>query len=899
MADYKETTIWTDAYGNTSPYASRAETTRLSSALDRIYENSSQLAAQIWSAQPGFTAHDSTHCTAIWELADTIRGSDLTLNPAEVFVLGAAVFFHDLAMTLAALPLRSAELLDHPSWRDTLSIELRRSLGRAPSQDELDTPPSDIVENVTQQLLRDRHAELSGSLPTSEYVSPNDPSLRLYLIEDPDLRLTYGDLIGKLAASHGRSVSELISLLPEKVGAPHFAPISWIVSTLPLAALLRCADAAHLDAGRAPLLSYATRKFPRLAAEYWQFHQHLQRPYMHGDRLVFSTATPFGRSHIDAWWRCVDALQMVDRELKSVDDALADSNKPRLAARSVAGAQDISRIASYVKTEGWEPVDARVHIGDVVSLVSRLGGEQLYGERDIIAIRELVLNAADAINALRTLYGSEAVEYTGRVLVSLSHEPDKRAITIDDNGIGMPVSVLTGALLDFGTSFWEKPEASRLYPGLQSRGFTAAGRYGIGFFSAFMWGSEIKVTSRSYYASMEDTYVLEFRDGLSNRPIVRKADPHERRATSGTSVSICLNDRFDADDGAISIWIETRGMISKAELPLSRLLAWLIPASEVRIEVMSKGVREIAVEAGDWRRLAGADLIARLIPPVSVFDLADLELVAQEIGPNLREILDDRGQVVGRGTLLNETAVAASGPHWRGLLNGVVTVGGARTDTGITGVAGIFVGRSISVTRESAVPLVDRKNVTDWIEEEARLRQGSFRDQKLESETAEAVMRLSGDTEGLALFQSAAGWLSQSATVAWASELRQIRIVHPVYLRMGMEHVNADLDKDVVIFEIGHYPALAAGHRQDTLNWNMRYWPLRSTGEESRGFEPTNTLLGRLYQALIVAWNLSEIDAETVFGSARKDGTGLDEFGNFNGVRLQGSVTKISRPEKD
>src|ERR1022692_2452827 len=618
MADYKETTIWIDAYGNTSPYASRAETTRLSSALDRIYENSSQLAAQIWSAQPGFTAHDSTHCTAIWELADTIRGSDLTLNPAEVFVLGAAVFFHDLAMTLAALPLRSAELLDHPSWRDTLSIELRRSLGRAPSQDELDTPPSDIVENVTQQLLRDRHAELSGSLPTSEYVSPNDPSLRLYLIEDPDLRLTYGDLIGKLAASHGRSVSELISLLPEKVGAPHFAPISWIVSTL----------------------------------------------------------TPCGRSHIDAWWRCVDALQMVDRELKSVDDALADSNKPRLAARSVAGAQDISRIASYVKTEGWEPVDARVHIGDVVSLVSRLGGEQLYGERDIIAIRELVLNAADAINALRTLYGSEAVEYTGRVLVSLSHEPDKRAITIDDNGIGMPVSVLTGALLDFGTSFWEKPEASRLYPGLQSRGFTAAGRYGIGFFSAFMWGSEIKVTSRSYYASMEDTYVLEFRDGLSNRPIVRKADPHERRATSGTSVSICLNDRFDADDGAISIWIETRGMISKAELPLSRLLAWLIPASEVRIEVMSKGVREIAVEAGDWRRLAGADLIARLIPPVSVFDLADLELVAQEIGPNLREILDDRGQVVGRGTLLNETAVAASGPHWRGLLNGVVTVGG-------------------------------------------------------------------------------------------------------------------------------------------------------------------------------------------------------------------------------
>ncbi|WP_257969967.1 ATP-binding protein, partial [Vibrio parahaemolyticus] len=97
-------------------------------------------------------------------------------------------------------------------------------------------------------------------------------------------------------------------------------------------------------------------------------------------------------------------------------------------------------------------------------------------------------------------------------------------IEVEDNGVGMSVNVLTGAFLDFGTSFWGSSSMHSEFPGLESKGFSSTGKYGVGFFSTFMWGDEVSVATRRFEDSRSSTKVLSFEKGLMSRPILRKAD---------------------------------------------------------------------------------------------------------------------------------------------------------------------------------------------------------------------------------------------------------------------------------------------------------------------------------------------------------------------------------------
>jgi hypothetical protein len=53
---------------------------------------------------PGLTVHDITHLDALWETGSTIAGGEYPINPAEAYVLGAAILPHDAGMALAAYP---------------------------------------------------------------------------------------------------------------------------------------------------------------------------------------------------------------------------------------------------------------------------------------------------------------------------------------------------------------------------------------------------------------------------------------------------------------------------------------------------------------------------------------------------------------------------------------------------------------------------------------------------------------------------------------------------------------------------------------------------------------------------------------------------------------------------
>ena len=202
-----------------------------------------------------FTVHDDTHLDALWEMADIIAGTPFVLTPSEAFVLGGAFLIHDLGMGVAAYPEGIGALRGHKTWLDTISSLLRRQLGRAPNPDEIANPPQDVEKEAVRGTLRQLHAEHAAVLALIPWRTPTSQT-EYHLIEDPELRNYFGETIGRIAHSHWWSVSELSDNFKAEITAPGGWPNAWTVDPLKVACLLRVADAAHIDARRAPQLPY-------------------------------------------------------------------------------------------------------------------------------------------------------------------------------------------------------------------------------------------------------------------------------------------------------------------------------------------------------------------------------------------------------------------------------------------------------------------------------------------------------------------------------------------------------------------------------------------------------------------------------------------------------------------
>lgn len=118
----------------------------------------------------------------------------------------------------------------------------------------------------------------------------------------------------------------------------------------------------------------------------------------------------------------------------------------------------------------------------------------VYSDREVF-LRELICNASDAIDKLRSIalsnpdlnLGTSPEDYRIRIKI----DKEKRLLMISDNGIGMSAQELEdnlGVIAESGTGKFEadNPEAALI------------GQFGVGFYSAFMVADRIRVVSRRY-----------------------------------------------------------------------------------------------------------------------------------------------------------------------------------------------------------------------------------------------------------------------------------------------------------------------------------------------------------------------------------------------------------------
>ena len=392
-------------------------------------------------------------------------------------------------------------------------------------------------------------------------------------------------------------------------------------SSIILACLLRAADAAHIDASRAPPFLRIVRKPTEISRDHWVFQGHLQQPLIENNRLKFTSGDQFPVNEASAWWLCFDVLKMIDQELRQIDAFLADMGRERLEVRGVAGIEDANRLAELIPTNGWMPVDAQIKITNLPSLIKKLGGERLYGKKPLIPLRELIQNGCDAIRARRII--EERPINWGDIHVRLGRDSEGDWLEVEDSGIGMSKEVLTGPFLDFGESYWGSTLMINEFPGLLSKGYQSTGMFGIGFFSTFMIGKHIKVVTRRFDAARSDILVLEFYDGLNSRPILRKANSSESLRDGGTQVRVWLDTPPTAENGLLYYKKPRREDKDEAtKCSLKDLCSWLCPSIDANLYVQVGKEAKLIIRSQDWITINGKKMLDR-IKYNSLFDIVE------------------------------------------------------------------------------------------------------------------------------------------------------------------------------------------------------------------------------------------------------------------------------------
>ena len=166
----------------------------------------------------------------------------------------------------------------------------------------------------------------------------------------------------------------------------------------------------------------------------------------------------------------------------------------------------------------------------------------IYTNREIF-LRELVSNASDAIDKLylKSLTDSSVQVDQANLAINVAFDKDARTITVQDNGIGMTEAELEenlGTIAHSGSEAFKEENAEA-----QGDAVDIIGRFGVGFYSAFMVAREVSVISRAWGSDECFRWTSDGIEGYTIEPVA--ADDPVYRPTCGTSVVMTLKENAD------------------------------------------------------------------------------------------------------------------------------------------------------------------------------------------------------------------------------------------------------------------------------------------------------------------------------------------------------------------
>ena len=157
----------------------------------------------------------------------------------------------------------------------------------------------------------------------------------------------------------------------------------------------------------------------------------------------------------------------------------------------------------------------------------------IYTNKEIF-LRELISNASDAVDKLnfKSLTDPNVSVEQGDLAIRITADKDARTLAISDNGIGMTAEELEknlGTIAHSGSQEFKQEHAEE-----QGNDVDIIGQFGVGFYSAFMVASKVRVVSRAYG---EDAAHVWESDGLEGYTI-----EDGERSEHGTDVILTIRE---------------------------------------------------------------------------------------------------------------------------------------------------------------------------------------------------------------------------------------------------------------------------------------------------------------------------------------------------------------------
>jgi len=467
---------------------------------------------------PYYTRHDAHHGFRVTKRIHQILNSACFVsdNPkaliaAEVFLLIASAYAHDLGMTI------------FPGEEEEIAHLLRIRT------EELKT------SNAALAHLRENHSIRGG-----KYVNDNASNL--------GVPFNLVSALDWMMKSHNLSIPEIDRELDKP-----FAAQEKVIDVRQLATLLCIGDALEFSDTRVidgvlDLLKSDTSLEVRIA--YLENMKHI----CIGDSVAIDRD---GRVVVSGTFSDAEVLSIAHHTFDQMEEwvrGYCDIERRSIVRRLRIRPEPFSRNLE-LRGARFERLGIRMSKKSVIDLIA---SNAIWKQNPGIAIRELVQNAVEACR-YRSYHTPASHLYTPEV--KLVFDRVTRTVTVDDNGCGMSERVVLNHLLSVGNS------RSR-DPGYASSGYFPMARFGIGFWSVFTIASSAQIET----APFEDGTVISKVPGVCFNVALYELKDYTvfipKELSAGTKVVLHLLTDVVMDD----IYEKFRSQMLCSEIPISVFL---------------------------------------------------------------------------------------------------------------------------------------------------------------------------------------------------------------------------------------------------------------------------------------------------------------------------------------
>lgn len=435
--------------------------TAVAPLLERVPEN-----------MPEFTLHDPNHSAKVAENMGKLIPDNTfkNLNVIEISLLILSAYLHDVGMTCS-----QDEKENIIKGSEDFGILFKSDIDRYRKfnsyYEAKDHRNATFIEDqVFTEYLRRNHVERSA-----HYIKEH--------LSQGELALTFHDIpfwkhLIAICDGHGQPVSMVANT---SKWPRHTLIGEQIINIQYLTLILRLADILDLDPERTPkvIYDYINPKDPISILE-WKKHRSVIGYSINSDKILFEAECT--NPEVErALKQFMDWIELERRETMELLSKYHDdiSRKYILQLHEVIAKDRIRPDGSYISN------DLKFQI-DFQRVMDLLMGQRLY-KSPIAALRELLQNSIDAIKIREELYSNKTENFKPYIKIAINDQ----YLSVEDNGVGMDVSIFRNFFLQVGKSFYSSPAYYGRYSNVD-----ITSEFGIGVLSTFMIAHSLVVESR-------------------------------------------------------------------------------------------------------------------------------------------------------------------------------------------------------------------------------------------------------------------------------------------------------------------------------------------------------------------------------------------------------------------